>query len=42
MNKYNDGPVDSLAKLYYKSSLKYGSLSYEMLLNAIAGKMMAE
>ena len=40
--KYLNGPVDSLAKLHYKSSLKYGSIKFHQICGQAHGMMMAE
>jgi hypothetical protein len=36
------GPVDSLGKLFYKSCIKHGCISYEQLLEAAGREMIQE
>lgn len=36
------GPVDSLGKLFYKSSIKHGAVRYQQLMSALNCTMMAE
>jgi len=38
----NYGPVDCLGKLFYKSRLKYGSITFEQLIGVLSPQMVSE